>query len=283
MAVLTQVKKDMEFYKSLSSLLKVLKGVAVSQFHILERKIKTFDRFSLTVEGFLRGIDTSSVAHPFITPRAEAQAIVAVTSDSGLLGGLNLQVMKLAFEELKSKKDILMVVGERGKIYARDEKLPFKGFPGITDETRFDLALTLRDYALRKVVDNELGVIKVIYPRALSLIIQRIERFSPLPYGDFEKDKRYPLINLDEFIQESSLGDCVEYLVYFWLGQKLYDLLGQARLAELAARFIHLEESSQRLEDLDKQLKMKYFRLKHEITDRSMRELFASRLNRSAR
>ena len=47
---------------------------------------------------------------------------------------------------------------------------------------------------------------------------------------------------------------------------------------ELAARFIHLEESSHRLEDLDKELKMKFFRLKHELTDRSMREIFASRI-----
>ena len=63
--------------------------------------------------------------------------------------------------------------------------------------------------------------------------------------------------------------------------QMINDIWGlgwEPRLAELAARFIHLEESSQRLEDLDKQLKLKYFRLKHELTDRSMREIFASRL-----
>ena len=278
MAVLTQVKKDMEFYKSLSSLLKVLKGIAVSQFHMLERKIKIFDEFSLTVADFLLGIDTRGVDHPFLEPKTESQAVIAITSDSGLLGGMNAQVMKLAFEELKTKDDILMIVGERGKIYAQDERLSFKGFPGVSEETQLDLALTLRDYVLKKVVDGEVGPVSVIYPRAFSLIVQKIERFSPLPFSRINKDSAVPLINLDEFIQESSLVDCVEYLVFFWLGQRFYDLLGQARLAELAARFIHLEESSQRLEDLDKQLKLKYFRLKHELTDRSMRELFASRL-----
>ena len=268
----------MEFYKSLSSLLKVLKGIAVSQFHMLERKIKIFDAFSLTVADFLQGIDTTGVYHPFLEPKTEAQAVIAITSDSGLLGGLNVQVMKLAFEELKTQKDILMIVGERGKIYAQDEHLSFKGFPGVSEETQFDLALTLRDYVLKKVIDGEVGALRVIYPRALSLIVQKIERFSPLPYSQVNRESKVPLINLNEFIQESDLADCVEYLVFFWLGQRFYDLLGQARLAELAARFIHLEESSQRLEDLDKQLKLKYFRLKHELTDRSMRELFASRL-----
>ena len=52
-----------------------------------------------------------------------------------------------------------------------------------------------------------------------------------------------------------------------------------SRLAEFAARFLHLEECTQKLEDMDQKLKFKYFRLQHEITDRSIREIFAGRLN----
>jgi len=277
MAVLPQVKKDMDFYKGLSSLLGVLKGIAVSQFHILEGKLKSFDKFSFTVETFLEGIDIKNLAHPFLNPDTKTQAIIAVTSDSGLLGGLNAQVMNLCLNELRSEKDVLMIVGERGKVYAQESHIPYKGFPGIKDEIRFDLALTIRDYVFKKVIEGEVGRVAVIYPRALSLIHQRIEKFSPLPYGCPGQDKDLPKINLKEFIRESSLEDVVEYLVYLWVGHKLFDILGQARLAELGARFIHLEESSQKLEDLDKQLRLKYFRLKHELTDRSMREIFAAR------
>jgi len=277
MPILAQIKKDMDFYKGLGSLLKVLKGVAVSQFHILEKKLKTFDKFSYAVESFIEGIDTGSIPHPFLKAFNQNQAIIAVTSDSGLLGGLNMQVMNMSFSELKSEKDILMIVGERGKIYAQESRIPYKGFPGIKDETRFDLALTIRDYVLKKVVDQEVSRVSIIYPKALSLINQRLEKFSPLPYGRTETESNFPLMNLKEFIQESSLEDIVEYLVFLWMGQKLYDILGYARLAELGARFIHLEESSHRLEDLDKQLRLKFFRFKHEITDRSMREIFAAR------
>ena len=146
MAALPKIKKDMEFYRSLFSLLKVLKGIAVAQFHILERKIKSFDKFSYTVESFLEGIDISEISHPFLNPTTKAQAVIAITSDPGLLGGLNMQVMKLAFEELESQDDILMIVGEKGKVYAQEEHIPYKGFPGIKEEIRLDLALTIRDY-----------------------------------------------------------------------------------------------------------------------------------------
>jgi len=52
----------------------------------------------------------------------------------------------------------------------------------------------------------------------------------------------------------------------------------KAKLAELAARFMHLEESSHRLEEVDKKLKLKYFRTRHELTDMSMREIFSARM-----
>ncbi len=277
MAVLPQVKKDMQFYEGLYSLLKVLKGIAVSQYHILEKKIKSFDKFSYVVESFLEGIDVSKVKHPFVKAVTSNKAVVAITSDSGLLGGLNMQVATLAFEELESKHDILIIVGERGKLYAQEHGLSYKGFPGITEERRLDLALTLRDYVLEKVINEEAGRVVVIYPKALSLMLQKIEKYTPLPYGEIT-ESRGPLINLDEFIQESSLDNVVEYLVYLWVGKTFYEILGFARLAELAARFVHLEESSQKLEDLQKGLKLKYHKLRHELTDKSMRELFAARV-----
>ncbi|RKY28270.1 MAG: hypothetical protein DRP61_02200 [Candidatus Omnitrophota bacterium] len=277
MAVLPQVKKDMQFYQGLYSLLKVLKGIAVSQYQILEKKIKSFDKFSYVVESFLEGIDVKEVKHPFVKAVNENKAVVAITSDSGLLGGLNMQVASLAFDELESKDDILIIVGERGKLYAQEHGLSYKGFPGITEERRLDLALTLRDYLLERVINEEVGRIVVIYPKALSLMLQKIEKYTPLPYGELAEDKGH-LINLEEFIQESSLDNIVEYLVYLWVGKTLYEILGFARLAELAARFIHLEESSQKLEDLQKGLKLKYHKLRHELTDKSMRELFAARV-----
>ena len=130
---------------------------------------------------------------------------------------------------------------------------------------------------LERVVDGKIGFVNIIYPRALSLIVQRIEHLSILPYGVSAQEQEVRLLNLNEFIMESSLDNIVEYLIYLWFGQRLFEIFGEARLAELAARFIHLEESSQRLEELEKKLKLKYFRLRHELTDRSMRELFAAR------
>jgi F0F1-type ATP synthase gamma subunit len=84
--------------------------------------------------------------------------------------------------------------------------------------------------------------------------------------------------DLKDIILESYLGDIIEYLVYIWIGQKFYEVFGLSRLAEFAARFVHLEGSHQRLKDMDAKVRLEYFRVRHELIDRNMRELFAARL-----
>ena len=74
------------------------------------------------------------------------------------------------------------------------------------------------------------------------------------------------------------MDDVIEYLVYLWIGQKFYDIFGLSRLAEFAARYVHLEESLHKLKEMDGKLKLQYFRIRHELIDRNMRELFSARL-----
>jgi len=76
---------------------------------------------------------------------------------------------------------------------------------------------------------------------------------------------------------ETDPADLIEYITGIWLGQKIYDVLQLSRLAEFAARTIHLEESVQKIKDIDRKLQLKYFRARHEIIDQQMRELFAAR------
>ena len=125
MQTMAVIKKDMEFNHGLSSLIEVLKNIAVSQFRSLEHKFNAFDKLMRSIESYFEFIDFAQVRHPFLTPTNKNQVIVVVTSDSGLLGGLNMQVVSGALAELGNNPGELVVVGERGKMYARESGVPF--------------------------------------------------------------------------------------------------------------------------------------------------------------
>ena len=275
MAVLSVLKKDIGFYSNFHSLTEVLKSIAVAHFHALEKRIKTFEEFISSVESFLDLIDIKDISHPFVHSQGKIPGVVAVTSNAGLLGGLNMKVLNAALAELK-KGGKFIIVGERGQEYARERGMSFSGFPGIEDENRYTQAMELRNYLISEAGKGAVDSIKVFYPRALSITVQRIETLTVFPVSEWDRSEPRAS-SYQDIIMESPPADMIEYLVYLWIGQKLYEVFGFSRLAEMAARFIHLEQSSQEIERIQKELRLKFFRLRHETIDRGMRELFAAR------
>ncbi|MDD5194405.1 MAG: F0F1 ATP synthase subunit gamma [Candidatus Omnitrophica bacterium] len=276
MQTISNIKKDLEFNRGLSSLIEALKNIAVSQYRSLERKVKTFGGFLSNIEGFFELIDRNRVTHPFVVPTKNTQMVVAITSDSGLLGGLNMEVISIALHQLQDINGSLVVVGERGKIYARESGVPFTAFPGIKDEDRYGQAMQLRNYLTEKFLRESFGYLKIVYPHPVSFTVQKVYVVPVLPFA--KELAATKSVAVADILLESNMADIVEYLVYLWLGQKLYELFGLSRLAEFAARYVHLEESLQKLKTIDTKLRLQYFRVRHEIIDRSMRELFSARL-----
>jgi F0F1-type ATP synthase gamma subunit len=122
-----------------------------------------------------------------------------------------------------------------------------------------------------------LGTVQIVHPRALSLVNYRVEHVTLLPVSLEKETSPAAAGPLPEIIFESTPGKILEFATYLSFGHKMNYIFGLSRLAEVAARYTHLEESAQRIEDLNKKLKQRYFRLRHEVIDASMRELFASR------
>jgi len=279
MKTVAALKKDLEFNSGLSSLIEALKTIAVSQYRALEHRLKSYEDFLKTIENFFRFFDINSVEHPFLRPQKNTQIVLAVTSDSGLLGGLNVQVVGNAIRELDKIPGRLVVVGERGKTYAREAAVTYTAFSGIKEEERYAQAMQVRDFLIKKIAEEQFGYLKVIFPYPVSFTIQRVETLQFLPFLSAPAGKGLagaPVFS--DIIFESEPSRIVEYLVYLWMGQKIYEIFGLSRLAEFAARYVHLEESAQKLKELDKKTRLEYFRVRHEIIDRNMRELFSARL-----
>lgn len=276
MQAIPQIKKDIEFNKNLRSLVEVLKSIAVSHYHLLERKIKSESRFFDILSGFFGFPHLKKANHPFLVRSNRPIGLVAVTSDMGLLGGLNMKVIAAALEENEKGSTKLIVVGEKGHALVREKKIPFVAFPGVRDDERFAQSMALRDFLAAEILSGKIGGAEVIYPEPVTFLVQRIKKCVLLPFAIPEAGQDDLVIEREALI-ESRVADVVEYLISLWMGSTFFEILGYSRLAELSARFVHLENSSQKLQDYEKQLRLKYFKVRHEIIDRSMREIFSAR------
>ena len=278
MAAATTIKKQIDFNKQFRSLLEVMKLVAVSQYHILERKLQYFDLFGAVLTEFFDSIDVTRVNHPFLNGGDKPIGVLAITSDAGLLGGMNMQVISKAIEILSRQPGKLIIIGERGQIYAQGFGMSFTYFTGIIDNERYSQAMTVRDYITQEILSGSLGGLKVVFPRALSLVMNKIEVETLVPFTRPESGGVPPTASdPNKIIFETTPGEVAEYLVYLYVGERLYEVFGMARLAEQAARFVHLEESCQKIQDMNSKLLLQYFKRRHEIIDSNMRELYSAK------
>jgi F-type H+-transporting ATPase subunit gamma len=277
MASLTRLKQDIQFNARLGSLLNVMKSIATQQFQMLDSRLTANPPFFDAIQLIAGTFDLEHCKHPF-TEGGGPVGVIAVTSDQGLLGGLNQQVVAAALREYRKQPGELIVIGKRGLSYAKEHGYKCREFPGVEDERRLELAYEVRDYALNRVLEGRFKSLVIAYPKALSFTLQRVETIHALPcQGWLQGADVARGVRGGGILLESSVEAIIEYLVWTWLGGKLYEVFGSARLAELSARSVHLEGSTQELQRRRHKLMRKYFRERKEIIDRSMRELFAAR------
>lgn len=276
MIPLIRLKKDVLFNTELTHVVDVLKGIAAVRFHLLERQQLFFEQYGKTAEEFLTTVDFTKVGHPFIRSSVQRVGVVVVTSDAGFLGGLNSQVVNAGLKQVGTA-GFLLVIGERGSNLLRDLHVECETFPGIEESTRTSLALAVRDRIVHHILSGTCGRFLVVYPHPISFTVQKVTLEFLLPLEEWLV-KKQTRMNPAHLIWESRLEDLVEYLVVEWIGSRLEVIFALSRLAELAARAMHLEGSYQELIRQGKQLKLKYFRARHELIDRSMREIFSAQL-----
>jgi ATP synthase F1 gamma subunit len=279
MKLLSQIKKDLDFNLNLYNLIEVLKEIAIAQYRILEKKIRTFDDVFVALGNIFTLMQSSNIEHPLLRTAGRQPGVIALTSDAGLLGGLNMGVMTQAIKEAEKIRAKLIIIGEKGQMYAQESGLPFVIFKGVKDETRFAQAQELRNYILDEELNLRLGDLKIVYPVALSIVSQQVKVLQLFPFTKPEQFRQPAAPSeVKDVVMESQPGDILQYWIYLHLGQKFYQIFGLARLAELSARFSHLETSKTKIDQLNKELRLQYFRQRHEMIDKNMRELFAARL-----
>ncbi len=294
---LNELRKELKFNKELLSLVETLKNVAGSQFHLLEKKKARFDAFMDAFAGFFKVVDLVDVVNPFVRAESEVTGLVIVTSDSGFMGGLNSGVLRAAQEavdQLPVSQVAYVVIGDKGAGAVSDQRLPFKFFPGINQDTIYEQAVVIKDWLMGEVAERRMGRVIVAAPKALSFSAQTIQVLDLLPCGNLLDRSEAPpiralsgpkrfLAEAREVIVESSFDDMVKYLAGIWVTSKLFEIFEDGKLAEFGARAMHLEGSLQKVEKEYSKTRQKCFKASHELVDKGMRESFAAKSTKRRR
>jgi len=210
-----------------------------------------------------------------LTPNDSLPALILlVSSDEGFLGELNfLLVNKLL--DIKRPQDSVVCVGEQGAHYLREIEMNFSFFDSPGEKIDPERLGKIRDHIVKQYLSREVGRVYVVFSRFINITSQQTELEALLPLSQGEVPPGKPLRNL---LVEPDAQSVIKGWIKLWLDFRFYQIFWSAKLAEFAARIMHLEGSVQELGKINTHLRMEYFKYLHGLSDKSIRELSASRL-----
>jgi F0F1-type ATP synthase gamma subunit len=122
-----------------------------------------------SLEEIVSFLDISAIKHPFVDSKDAPPAVLVVSSDAGLVGGMNYKMMTRAADFVREHKGQMLVIGLQGKKFAMKTDLPVTYFPGVIDTECARQADEVTQYILNEVRAGKIGAVKVLFPYAASI------------------------------------------------------------------------------------------------------------------
>ncbi|HNV24099.1 MAG TPA: F0F1 ATP synthase subunit gamma, partial [Candidatus Omnitrophota bacterium] len=225
MPTIAMLKQDMESTKSLGDIVDVLKIAALMQFHAFQLKEwKPKQDFLNIAEDIFNVLVSKGLEHPFLFDRPTLPSlIVVITSDEGFLGDLNMLAINAALNIVKTSEDHVLCLGRRGARYLEDTDVSYKVFPGVSSEINTDELEPLKLYILNGY-KKKFGRVYIIYPKFISLAVQKIDKVLLLPYQKSSQAKILRGFFIDEMLIEPAISHVLEMLIEIYLDFRLLDI-----------------------------------------------------------
>lgn len=274
-----KIKGDLDDIIELVQIIQVLKDVADNKFHMLATRKDRFARFGESFVEFFRMISLSKVRHPLVSNDNPNVGIVMITSEAGFMGDLNNRIIRGALaEKSKYPQSRMIAVGKKGAQKVAGQVKDMKVFENIEETGLYNVAINVKDYLIEEVMEDRLGRVNAIYPWSKNFMVQKPRVVKLLPCDELLTKQQDFVDSIEHVLEESDPIDIIGYLADMWLVCRLYEILHDTTISEAAAQSQQLEASLQKMQKQKKGIQMAFGKAKKSDIDKSMREVFTSRM-----
>jgi F-type H+-transporting ATPase subunit gamma len=216
--------------------------------------------------------------HPLLEQRREAQAaaVLVVTSDRGLAGPYNANVLRTT-EELQARlrddgmEPRLYVIGRKGLAYYRFRQRPVEeSWTGFSDQPTYDDARRVVDTLVEEFNSLRVDQIHAVFTDFVSAGTQRAvaRRFVPLVIEEVEEGPPEPI---PQYLYEPSPEQLLDALLPRYVEARVFTALLEASASEHAARRRAMKAATDNASELIEDLTREYNQARQaEITQEIM-------------
>jgi F-type H+-transporting ATPase subunit gamma len=219
-------------------------------------------------------------SHPLLERReVHKRALILIAADKGLCGALNSNLFRLA-AEFDSESTLFITAGRRASQFIVRSGRQLVAEFAYADTPQFPearaIAVFARDLFLKRQVDQ----VQVVATRFVNTLTQEALCLEFLPVADIKKLK-IPGVRSEEDLAADTTKSVFEpspefvlsYLLSHYLDIYVYQVLLNAKASEQSARMVSMKNATDSAEDLIKNLKLEYNKLRQGNITRELLEI----------
>ena len=282
MASMRDIKRRRASIQSTQQITKAMKLVSTVKLQKSRTKAEASKPYSemmyTTIGSMLR--KSGTIDHKYLRPgQSKKKAVIAITSNRGLAGGYNNNIVKLiSGDPALPKEDVkLYVIGRKGRDgLARKGYEVVKDYSEVINEPLYQDAADLTKELLEAFGRNEIGEIYLAYTSFKNTVVHIPKLVKLLPFtmeeqaGGSEENKAQALMNY-----EPNPEEVLDRIIPNYMSSLIYGALLEAVASENGARMTAMDSATNNAEEMIGKLELQYNRARQGSITQELTEIIA--------
>ena len=222
---------------------------------------------------------TGGLNHPYLRAgQSGKKAVVVITSNRGLAGGYNSNVIKLITKGDFRKEDLeIYAIGKKGK-----DALQRGGYhivaddPDIIEEPSYVDAMAITDQLLKSYADGEVGEIYLAYTRFKNTVVHEPTLLKLLPVEAAKEEESAQSTGSRAMMNfEPEDEEALNMIIPKYVTSLIYGGLVEAAASENGARMQAMDSATSNAEEMIDQLSLMYNRARQGSITQELTEIIA--------
>jgi len=266
MAALRDIRRKITAVQKTKQITRAMNMVAASKLKSAQMRMENFRPYAIRFMDVLKSLAlrVDPKTHPLLAVREPRKIrLICMTSDRGLCGAFNSNIIKLAERFIRDKKadglDVSLIpVGRKGRDYFRRKITAVNAHADVFG--RFDMSLAVRigEDVIPSFIAEEYDELYLIYSEFNNVAIQRPVAVRLLPIPSVGLDEEIDADKRLEYIYEPSEEALLDQLLPMYIRVLIYRALVETAAGENAARMMAMDNATNNCDEMIDSLTLKF-------------------------
>jgi F-type H+-transporting ATPase subunit gamma len=278
MATMREIRNRIRTVKNIEKITRAMKLVAAARLKRAQSRVEAARPYAEKMQRVMQNLSRAAgeVAHPLLAFREERNiAVIIITSDRGLCGSYNANILRRAMELLRPRDPAtvrLVLIGRKGISFFRRYPFPVVAtMPLTATEVSFSDVQPVVSVVRELFETEQVDAVYVIYSRFISAMTQQPAILPLLPIKPPEEEGAGA--ESEEIIFEPAADRLLARLLPRYVDTQVYRALVEAVASEHGARMTSMSAATNNAGDMIDRLTLSLNRARQAAITREIAEI----------